>query len=421
VSNMTLEQARPIVEASIKHKAVAAMPGTDAEIISVANQVLGACLTAYGTGTRSDPVMDVLFAAQVQPTDTHDYADVYQRQGQQPPARPQAAQAPQAAPVPAAFGAVPAPAPAPVAQQAAAPAPAPVQQQPPAPAPAAFSAPQPIQAGGDAASAPPAQAAPGGGGIDSIFPGYDDLKARDIVEAVKANAASGDLTPQEWEQIRAYEAANEGRKTIVELQPVFAQPAPPPVAVPPAQVPPAPTITQGPAAGGYSIEAAYADGSLGQVRARQEAIPEPPRWQGGEPVLPVDITLASPEDLSRLAMQFNSLFARTTWLLSQEEGRARACAHLEGDYHRVAYTTAFEHLKAQVEKVTASALTEVRQQATLAADGDATVKKWRDLKVQHEIECRDLKARIAGYESTIDRLSREQSRRERIAGAPGQG
>lgn len=437
MSELSPEQVRAVIECGVQHRAIANPPTDEAAAKKIADEIVGTCLSAYATGQRSDAIMDVLFAISVQPTEANDFADVYLRKGVQPPTP--VASAPSPAPttaqaVPAAFGAAPvAPAPA------SAPAPAPVpagfaQPQPISPVPVAV---QPAPAPAAPASPPaPAPVAPQGGpahiDIDSIFPGYDDLKARDIVETIEANVASGNLTPEEWEQIKAYEAANEGRQAITSLAPKFPASAPPALPAPAVSSAPGQPATdvalsavgqpsQSQQAGGYDLEQAYGSGALGMTRAQQESLPAPPQWQGGEPVLPVDITAASPEDITRLAMQFNSLFARTTWILSQEEGREKACAHLENEYHRAAFARAYERLKSGLEKVTAAALTEIRQHATAEADADETVKKWRDLRVQHGIEARDLKARIVGYEATIDRLSREQSRREKIAGSPMQG
>lgn len=402
--SLTAEAAADLMKVAVECGAwTQAIPADQSTMVKTADTIMGHALTAYANETRTEPILNLLFAGKVQPTATLDYADVYVSHGVQPPPQPGAPVATTA--VPNAFQQVAQAGPTPVA---AAPAPAPT----PVAAPVAF---QPVAAAPSAVVQTLEQA----GAqieIESIFPGYDDYKVKDILAAIDKAAADGDLSPAEWEQIKAYEQANDQRPAIIGHQPAFK--APEPVTVVADFTTVASQIVQAPDAGGYSIETAYDSNQLGFQRALQESLPEPPQWQGGVPVLPVDITQVSPEEVTRLAMQFNSLLARTTWILSQEEGRAKATAHLESDYHRVAYTNALEHGKGAMEKVTASALTELRQQATAVADADLTVKKWRDLKVQHQIEAGDLKARIAGYDSTIDRLSREQTRREKIAGSP---
>lgn len=268
------------------------------------------------------------------------------------------------------------------------------------------------QPSGDPAPAPAEGGAPD---ISSIYPGYDEQKAKDIVTAIKESAASGDLSREEWAAIKAYEAANEERKSILELEPNF-QPKPVPA---PAAAAPAGDAPAGDYASAKDLERAYGDGSLGMDRITQEHLPIPPVYSGDEPVLPVDITAISHQELSRLAMTFHSLEARTLHVLSQEEGRAEAATSLRQDAHRAAFSHHFEQIKGGIEKQTGTALEAARSEANKLADDDQAVTKWRSRERRHGIEARSIKGLLDGYERATARLSREQTRREKLASTNG--
>lgn len=245
--------------------------------------------------------------------------------------------------------------------------------------------------------------------INSIVPKYDDRKVVDLKKVIMDAAASGDLTEQEWEQIKAYESATEERKSILSLEPVFKKPEPAASAAP---------LDTSPTAGYASqagLQAAYDSGALGTDRITQENIPIPGQYSGDEPVLPVDITQISPQDLSRLSMRFYSLKARLVWLASQEAGRRDVADHLARESWADAFKSSFEKLKGAIEKETAAAIDNARSEAKHTADVDETVRKWRNRSTRHAAETRSLDALVANHEDASVRLSREQTRREKLA------
>lgn len=361
--NMTLEMAREITAQAHKYGAVEEDPKnlSEEQVFSYATELVKTARNAYSNDSHAIAVMEVLFAAQVEPVKSDDQlAAFYHERGVE---------------VPAVSG----------------------NGQPTAP------------------DAPPENIEPGDG-IEHIFPGYDDKKVAEIKQLVLSSAASGDLSPEEWEQIKSYESAHEERKSILSLAPEFKRPEPTPSAASVAE------DGQSSRDGEYSssgdMRRAYEDGSVGTDRARQEGLPVPRPYEGDEPVLPVDITQESDQELSRLTMRFHALEARTLWLVSQEEGRRDAAASLRSDAHRDAYNREFERAKSAIEKPTASAVENARSEARHAADGDGSVVSWRNRETRHAIEARSLKALAEGYEKAAVRLSREQTRRERLSATP---
>lgn len=291
----------------------------------------------------------------------------------------------------------------------------------------AFGAPptsQPSTPSGTQDASPPQQASPvpaespAAGempSIDEIFPGYDDMKVKDIKAAVLASAASGDLTEEEWSAIKAYEAANEERKTILSLQPEFKQPEPEPA--------PAPSgfgggsAPQGDAQVTESLEAVYQGEAIS--RAQQENLPFPSKVDTSQspPVLPIDITGVSDQELSRIGTQYHSCYAFVEWMRSQEEGRERAAEQLEQDAHRDAFTQALAHHESAIseDKRTGTAVENARRSAGHDADSHDSVKTWRTRKVRHGIEVRELKALANGYDKAVWRIDKELDRRARLA------
>jgi len=255
--------------------------------------------------------------------------------------------------------------------------------------------------------------------ISDVFPGYDELKAAEIKKAILDSAASGDLTEEEWEKIKAYESATEERKTILNLQPEFKQPEPEPIPEPE----PAPseqvvdTTKPLPNTDVDDVDIFYAGTT--KSRAEQEGLPIPQQVDTSQhpPVLPIDITTVSDQELSRVATQFHSCFAYAQWLQSQEEGRERAAEHLEHEAHRDAYVQAYENHKSAIpaDKMTGTAIDNARKQADKDADGADAVRKYRSAKVRHGIDARELKALASGYDKAVWRINEEMDRRARLS------
>jgi hypothetical protein len=305
---------------------------------------------------------------------------------------------------------------------------------------------------------PPVEPAPAAGedSIEDIYPGYDDAKAKDIKAAILASAASGDLTPEEWERIKVYEDANEGRRTILSLEPEFKAPEPEPVQADPEKLqavvdaahPSAPEIfpaqiatgtsTSAPTASSVAFTATGAgappsdtapgdlDVPLEQVyngeaisRARQEGLPIPAHVDLEQaPIVPVNITDISDQELSALGATFHGLFARAQWLISQEEGRAAAAEHMERETEHDAYVMAYSLHREQIpeeKRTQPTALEAARKQAEKDADTNEKVRTWRSRRVRHGIETRELKALANGWDKAVWRIDKELDRRARAA------
>jgi hypothetical protein len=256
--------------------------------------------------------------------------------------------------------------------------------------------------------------------ISDIFPGYDDYKAADIKKAVLDSAAAGDLTEEEWARIKAYEEANEDRKTIRTLQPEFKQPEPEPTPEPQPTAPSATGTFQTqatPTESSSGVKDFYEGGAI--TRAEQEKLPIPGQVDTSQhpPILPIDITTVADAELSRIATQFHSCFAFAQWLQSQEEGRERAAEHLENEAHHDAYVAALAQHESAIpdDKRTAAAVENARRAAGHDADGATAVRSYRSRKVRHGIDARELKALAAGYDKAVWRINEELSRRARLA------
>jgi hypothetical protein len=397
---ITLDRAKAIVSKGIEHGAWDwddSSDVTDDKVMKAADRLIDVATQASTKGSVNDAVLEILHVAQVVPASEQTREAYVSRFGADSLAgAPSAgeAQAPQAAPSGGAF-----------AQ--------------PTPAAAAPTEPQPALV-------------TGGVDINSIYPGYDDQKVAEIKKAVLHFASIGELTPEEWEQIKVYEAAHEERKTILSLQPEFKAPEPEPTPVIPSAAqagvsafggggaPPQSSVeffANGAREGndGDSIAAFYNGESIS--RAQQEQLPIPPQTTGEGVVMPIDITNTSDQELSRLATAYHSLFARTQWLISQEEGRERAAEQLEHDTHRDAYVKAYENHKGAIPegKSGPTALDAARKLAEKDADGAQEVSTWRTRKVRHGIDARELKALSAGYDKAVFRINDELERRTRLA------
>jgi hypothetical protein len=396
----TLESAKEVVAKAIEYgvwnwKDPDAV--SDADVMDKAEEIVDVVQKASQSGIVSDAVMEILFAAQVEPT-TEPAREAYTKR----------------------FSAAPAAA-----------------NGQPATTPQS-SAPSGTQDASSSEQASPVTAGtPTAGDIDSIFPGYDELKVADIKKAVLASAASGELSPDEWKRIKAYEAAHEERRTILSLQPEFRAAEPEPVPE---------SHSAGPSAtgafaheGSYTSTGSWADvqyhGDAGSPpasdddvaayydgrttsRAAQEGLPIPPSVSSDSPpVLPIDITTVSDQELSRTATIFHSYFARTQWLLSQEEGRERAAEALEQDAHRDAFSNALARHESAIpdDKRTGTAVENARRLAAADADGAQAVSTWRNRKIRHGIDARELKALASGYDKAVWRVNEELDRRARLA------
>jgi hypothetical protein len=269
--------------------------------------------------------------------------------------------------------------------------------------------------------------------ISDIFPGYDDLKAADVKKAILESAASGDLSEDEWLRIRDYESLNEERKSILSLEPEFKAPEPEPtpepalapgatkdriaVAASPLGSSATPTRVS-PHTGGDDVHAFYEGGS--PSRAQQESLPLPAEVDiaATPPVLPIDITTTGDQELSRVATQFHSCFARAQWLQSQEEGRERAAEHLEREAERDAYVQAYELHKNEIpeeKRTQPTALEAARKAAERDAEMADPVRHYRSRKVRHGIDARELRALASGYDKAVWRVNEELDRRARLS------
>lgn len=259
--------------------------------------------------------------------------------------------------------------------------------------------------------------------IESIYPGYDDAKVKDIAAAILASAASGDLLPEEWEQIKAYESANEDRKTIRELQPEFKAPEPLPTFVQPTthrpeQFDPSAAREDNAAAqlqhDGDTVQSAYNGETVSRVQ--QEGLTIEYETFDTVPPLPIDITDVSDGQISRLGAMYHSVFGRAQALLSKEEGRASYAEHLEREAERDAFVQAYEHHKSEIpedKRTQPTALEAARKQAERDAESSESVRLWRARKVRHNAEARELKALAGVADKAVWRIDKELDRRAR--------
>jgi hypothetical protein len=135
-------------------------------------------------------------------------------------------------------------------------------------------------------------------------------------------------------------------------------------------------------------------------------------------VLPIDITTTGDQELSRVATQFHSCFARAQWLQSQEEGRERAAEHLEREAERDAYVQAYELHRNEIpeeKRTQPTALEAARKAAERDAEMADPVRHYRSRKVRHGIDARELRALASGYDKAVWRVNEELDRRARLS------
>jgi hypothetical protein len=422
---LTLDVAKNVIEKGIEVGAFDWDPGSsraDDLVIKEATRLMTSVLKLSESGNTNDGVLDLLHITGFEPRSEATREAYAQRFSEKAPAN--VASPTQALADPSSFA----------------------EETQPESAPAsAFSSPPGdsrdtghTESPGEDFVAAPAPAA-GEFDINSIYPGYDDQKVADIKKAVLHFASTGELSPEEWEQIKAYEAANEERKTILSLQPEF--PAPDPEPTPVADLPSADQagvstfggggapveeqqsatefFANGAKEGGDSIQAFYNDETIS--RAAQEGLPIPPRAPEAPLVMPINITATSSEELSRLATEYYSRFSRTEWLISQESGRERAAEQLEQDAHRDAYNQAYENHKSAIPegKSGPTALDAARKLAEKDADGAQAVQIWRTRKIRHGIDTNELKALARIFDKGMWRINEELERRAREATTAG--
>lgn len=413
VNGMNPDLATRILEVAVQHNAwEPAVAGTaisaieDEVKIHDAKDLCRIASSAFNQGVRSEAVIGILTVAGIS------------MEGQ-PPAQPPAAEQPPHQP---------ASPPAPPSddgmttlynhqtretQQFPAPAVQPMlnsgwsMEPPPAPAPPAT--PPPVeQAAGDGASRA------GELDINSIIPDYDSKKATEIVEAMKG------LTSQEQvDAVKRYEAEEgEDRKTIRNFK--WDPPAPPqqPQTVPPpaADVP----VHEDDLSDTEHLKAAYHRGDVGHQTSVRERLTPPQEIDFGEPIVPLDLSEVGPGELSNLHTRFHALDVRAMYLMSIEEARAMACRRIAEDEWGAVFEEKWEQAKVALgDNPSASALDSARSTVKLQTEHDDRVVGWRNRVARHEIEARGLAGRQKGYEKTVARLSREQSRREAQAQGAG--
>jgi hypothetical protein len=384
---LTLERAKDVIEKAIEHEAFSwddPSSVTDEKTVASATNLLGLCEQASKGGSVADAVLEILHAAGVEPL-SDVTREAYTRK----------------------FGA-----------DALTNGHAPVESAEPAPEPDDSPVRSVSEQASDPASAPD---------LSEIFPGYDDFKVADIKKAILESAASGELTSEEWELIKAYERVNEERKTILSLEPEFKAPEPEPTPQPTAPSATGAftqtmTVTPAPDGSAQTVEFTQpSETSEGgeTSRAQQEGLPLPQQidFAQSPPVLPINITSTGDAELSQIATQFHSCYARAHWAQSQEEGRRDHAEHLEREAERDAYIQAYELHRNEIpeeKRTQPTAIEAARKAAERDAETNGQVRKYRSAKVRHGIDARELKALAAGYDKAVWRINEELERRARL-------
>jgi hypothetical protein len=411
----TLESAKEICAVALKlgaHTWDDPNNVTDADVLQRADELVDASLKASANKSTNDAVVEILFAAQVEPL-SEPTREAYTQRFGAPPQTNGNAPEPEAQPAAAsAFGQLTSPPSAPSEAQG-----EPGIEQ---------ASPSPVGSPEPASEAAPAAGETLHEKVNAIFGvEYDDLKATQIKAAIADSAASGDLTPEEWEVVKRYESETEQRKTILSFEPEFKAPEPEPQTV---------TITPSPDGSSTTVDwgspgvpahvstgddtpLEYVYSGEAQTRAQQEGLPIPAHVALDQaPIVPVNITDISDKDLSALGATFHGLFARAQWLISQEEGRAAAAEHMERETEHDAYVQAYALHKEEIpaeKRTQPTALEAARKQAEKDAETNEKVRTWRSRHVRHGIEVRELKALSNGWDRAVWRIDKELDRRNR--------
>jgi hypothetical protein len=90
---------------------------------------------------------------------------------------------------------------------------------------------------------------------------------------------------------------------------------------------------------------------------------------------------------------------------------------MEAECHRDEFARAVSMHESAIpeDKRTASAVENARRQAAHDADAASTVRLWRNRKVRHGIDARELKALATGYDRAVWRITDELARRGAVA------
>lgn len=390
----TLDEAKTITDKGIEfgvHQWDDPANVTEALIMERAEQIVGLVVSLSKTGSVNDSLLELMRIAKIAPQSDATHEAYVQKFGEQPEMAPS-------------NGHSTSPPPAPSEAQSAV-----CSEQ----ASSAFAG----------SSEPVKEAAPSGGedSIEDIVEGYDGIQVAWLKKGILESAASGELMPDEWERVKAYEAAREGREEILALVPVFKAPDP----APEQQAIGLADIKQERLSSPYPT----ADEQLGQgvidvysgnvqTRAQQENLAIPGTPNGQPPILPIDITTIGDAELSQIATEFHNHFARAQWLLSQEDARERMSEHLEGEAERDAYSAAFAKHKSSIppdKQHQPTALEAAHKEAKHDAEASEPVRTWRSRKVRHSVDARELKALAAIYDRAVWRITDELNRRSRLA------
>lgn len=314
----------------------------------------------------------------------------------------------------------------------------PMVQQPPAPTPEPAPAPTPAPAPEQSA---PAQVDPSQYESVEPWPGYNKAKIGDIVERIESVLLNqGETAKPLLAHVWAYEKANKERTRLITKLTEIAQngvqsappsqapaeptpaPAPAPTPAPQAQdegqdvvaqppfadqpaapaPAPAPVPTQAPdsVAG---IADPVANGATERATAMIAGqLPVPPDWQGEFPSPSNDFTTLTDIEVAKYQSQFNALHSRAIFVLAQAEGHV-ADAKVEAERLIRQYIAGKEWAAKATD-------TSKEAEATQNVPEVAAARK-----VQHEWAqvARQVSALATGYEKTAERLSREQTRREK--------
>lgn len=299
--------------------------------------------------------------------------------------------------------------------------------------------------------APPAAAVPAQ--VDqsqhsSVEPwqGYNAAKIKDIMAHIEnVFRTQGEAAKPLLAHVWAFEKANKNRTTLINKLTELAQngvQVSPPTQVPPepapAQVPPSPTPAEGsdviaqppfqqpqqeaapvpppapqapstptPPSAQTTSSAGIADPVPGGATEAAslmigQQLPIPPEWQGEFPNPSNDFTTLTDIEVAKYQSQFNALHSRAIFVLAQAEGNV-------ADAKRAAERLIQQYV---ASKEWAAKATDTSKEAE-ATQNSAEIQAAR--KVQHDWSqvVRQVSALATGYEKTAERLSREQTRREK--------
>jgi hypothetical protein len=270
--------------------------------------------------------------------------------------------------------------------------------------------------------------------LEQIFPGYDGFDSNQIIAEVFKAKDSGELLPEEWDAIKAYERDHQNRAEILEYEPwqepedvtagADSTPAPRPDTFEPALEQPQPATT---AATQGSFEIVGNGESTGPIPHDQypgdttEPDLSATYQSGGQHSLlhaklnanfePIDVTGLAPEELATRIFAHSADQSLLYTTLSREEGKEDAAAYQAKEAWNEVYAREYEERKQGLEKPTEAAYERARSEAKHAADMAEEVLLWRRRETRHRIEARNLKHLADQHKTWADRLGDEQRRR----------